>query len=71
MFKDYYNHVACIDCENLLLIEICLTDILEKEGFKRVNNITKYFFTNKIAYSYDLLSKLIRNYLIIGLFPGN
>jgi hypothetical protein len=71
MYSYYYNHVGCINHKSLLLIETNLTEILDKEGFKRVSNITEDLFTKEIAYSYDLLTKLIRNFLIIGLFPGN
>ena len=71
MFKDYYNHVGCINHKNLLSIETSLTRILGKEDFKRVSHIPEELFTKEIAYSYDLLSRLIREFLIIGLFPGN
>lgn len=70
MFKDYYNYVECINHTNLSLIETSLIEILKKEGFKRVSNLTNDLFTEEIKYSYDLLSKLIREYLVIGLFPG-
>ncbi|WP_036482076.1 hypothetical protein [Myxosarcina sp. GI1] len=71
MSSHYYNHVGCINCKDLSSIEISLTEILGKENFKRVDKITEDLFTREVAYSYDLLSKLIRNFLIIGLFPGN
>lgn len=71
MSEDYYNHVGCINHENLSLIEVYLTEILEKEGFKRVSYLTDDLFTKQIRYSYDLLSRLIKEFLIIGLFPGN
>lgn len=70
MFKDYYNYVGCINHTNLSLIEASLIEILDEEGFKIVGNLTDDLFTEEIRYSYDLLSRLIREYLIIGLFPG-
>lgn len=71
MFKDYYNYVGCINHADLMLIETSLTKIVSEQGFKRVSNLTDDLFTEEIKYSYDLLSRLIREFLIIGLFPGN
>lgn len=71
MFKDYYNHIGCINHKDLSLIETYLIEILGEEGFQRVSHLTDDLSTEEIRYSYDLLSKLIREFLIIGLFPGN
>jgi hypothetical protein len=70
LFYDYWEYTDCINSGNQLLIEDALTQILQKDGFKRISELPEASPDELRAESYLLSEQLLRNFLIIGLYPG-
>lgn len=72
MAREFWNYVDCVNNENFSLIETSLAQILTKEGFKQLNNLPDGILTEEINFctSEEIYWRLIREVLLIGLFPG-
>lgn len=71
MFREFFNSVDCINCQDQSLIETALTEILEKEGFTRLSSLPNNISLNEIqTQSREIRRRLIRELWLIGLFPG-
>ncbi|MGL4883613.1 MAG: hypothetical protein ACRC8K_21520, partial [Waterburya sp.] len=70
MFYDYWLYIDCINSSNQLLIEDALTKILQKEGFKRISKLPEVSPDELRTLSRSFRRQLVRNFLIIGLYPG-
>jgi hypothetical protein len=70
VFIEYWNYTSCIHCGNHELIEQALTQILEREGCRRIPRPPQPMSTDEIYRNSWKLLRNLSDFWLVGLFVG-